>query len=41
MIYGQDDLIDTSDEEEYKEGGSEEKVTKTEQSPSRQMSEST
>ena len=33
MIYagGQDDLIDTSDEEEYKEGGSEEKhVVKTE-----------
>ena len=38
MIYagGQDDLIDTSDEEEYKEGGSEEKhVMKTEQSPAR------
>jgi len=29
MIYGQDDLVDTSDEE-YKEGGSQEKVTKTE-----------
>ena len=25
MIYGKDDLIDTSDEEEYKEGGSQEK----------------